>query len=646
MRRRTPPHVARGTSPSPGRVRPAGRRLRQPAVTPRDIALARVPGSVGVARAMLDAMTPPAGPGPIVRERDHPPGPHRAPDAAGAGDVVLTGADLTIDDVEAVARGGTPARLDVHARARMDEARAVVERLVAAGEVVYGITTGFGDLSTTYIPPADARQLQENLLVSHAVGVGAPLPRDVVRAMLLLRANTLALGHSGCRPVLVERLLAFLEAGIHPVVPSQGSVGASGDLAPLAHLALPLIGRGEVEIGGQVKPALVALRETGIEPLTLEAKEGLALLNGTQLMSALGALLLADADRLARTASVAAAQSVEALLGTDVPFAAAYQLARPHPGQVAVAAELRHLLRDSSLMASHHGSGHKVQDPYSLRCVPQVHGAVRDALDYLRRVLDVELNSATDNPLVFPEGGATGSDVAATGGGLVISGGNFHGEPIALALDFAKLAIAELGAISERRIALLVDARLNGGLPPFLAAASGLNSGMMILQYTAAALASENKVLAHPASADSIPTSANQEDHVSMGAIAGRHARDVLSNVEHILALELLVGAQALDLRLAMMPATASTIGDPGADQVPGARRVPGAVPASPPAPGRGVAEAHRRIRVVVAPLVVDREMGADIAAALALVRGGALADLAGPPAAGEAPEQGEPGVG
>ncbi len=555
---------------------------------------------------------PPARPGPIARDHDHPAGPHRAPDAAGAAEVVLTGADLTIDDVEAVARGRTPARLDVHARARMDEARAVVERLVAAGEVVYGITTGFGDLATTYIQPSDARQLQENLLVSHAVGVGAPLHRDVVRAMLLLRANTLALGHSGCRPVLVDRLLAFLEAGIHPVVPSQGSVGASGDLAPLAHLALPLIGRGEVELNGQIMPALLALRETGIDPLTLEAKEGLALLNGTQLMSALGALLLADADRLSRTASVAAAQSVEALLGTDVPFAAAYQLARPHQGQVAVAAELRHLLRGSGLMASHHGSGHKVQDPYSLRCVPQVHGAIRDALDYLRRVLDVELNSATDNPLVFPAGGAAGVDVAATGGGLVISGGNFHGEPIALALDFAKLAISELGAISERRIALLVDARLNGGLPPFLAPASGLNSGMMILQYTAAALASENKVLVHPASADSIPTSANQEDHVSMGAIAGRHARDVLSNVERILAIELLVGAQALDLRLGLIATAGVGAGEPA------------------PLPGRGVAEAHRRIRSVVAPLLVDREMGADIAAALGLVRGGELADLVG----------------
>ncbi|MFH1475248.1 MAG: histidine ammonia-lyase [Chloroflexota bacterium] len=537
---------------------------------------------------------------------DRPPRANAYP----AGAVVLTGADLTIGDVEAVARAGAAAVLDADARARMAEARAVVERLVAAGEVVYGITTGFGDLATTFIPPADARRLQENLLVSHAVGVGPALPRDLVRAMLLLRANTLALGHSGCRPAVVERLLEFLEHGIHPVVPAQGSVGASGDLAPLAHLALPLIGRGEVELRGHVMPALLALREEGLDALVLEAKEGLALLNGTQLMSGSGALLLADADRLARTASVAAAQSVEALLGTDVAYAAAYQLTRPHPGQVAVAAELRHLLRESGLMSHHHASTHKVQDPYSLRCVPQVHGAVRDALDYLRRVLDVEMNAATDNPLVFPEGGVADADVAATGGGLVISGGNFHGEPIALALDFAKLAVAELGAISERRIALLLDARLSGGLPPFLATASGLNSGMMMLQYTAAALASENKVLVHPASADSIPTSANQEDHVSMGATAARHARLVLDNVERILALELLVGAQALDLRRA---AVAEALGAPVG---------------AAPAPGIGIAEAHRRIRAAIAPLDDDREMGADIAAATRLVRSGALVDL------------------
>src|SRR6478752_5982993 len=327
----------------------------------------------------------------------------------------------------------------------MQEARDVIDTLVARGEVVYGVTTGFGDLSTTFIPPGDAAALQENLIASHAAGVGTPFPREVVRAMLLLRANTLALGHSGCRPELVDFLLRLLELGIHPVVPEQGSVGASGDLAPLAHLALPVIGRGEVEVAGQVVPALVALREHGLEPLTLQPKEGLALLNGTQLISALGALLLADADRLTRTASVAAAMSVEALLGTEVAFAAPYQLARPHPGQVAVAAELRHLLRDSGLQVAHHGTAHKVQDPYSLRCIPQVHGAVRDTLDHLRRVLDIELNSATDNPLVFAGGGVADVDTVATGGGRVISGGNFHGEPIAFALDFAKIALAERG---------------------------------------------------------------------------------------------------------------------------------------------------------------------------------------------------------
>jgi histidine ammonia-lyase len=517
------------------------------------------------------------------------------------GAVALTGADLAVADVEAVARRGAHVSLDPDARARMQEARDVIEHLVAAGQVVYGVTTGFGALASTFIDPADTARLQENLLLSHAVGVGPHYPREVVRAMLLLRANTLALGHSGCRPLVVDRLLELLELGIHPIVPEQGSVGASGDLAPLAHLALPLIGRGEVELGGHRMPALIALREEGLEPLVLEAKEGLALLNGTQLMSAIGALLLADADRLVATASVAAAMSVEALLGTDVAFAAPYQLARPHPGQVAVAAQLRHLLRDSALQASHHGSTHKVQDPYSLRCVPQVHGAVSDALDHLRRVLDIELNSATDNPLVFPAGGVASADTAATGGGRVISGGNFHGEPIALALDFAKLAVAELGSISERRIAQLLDPRLNAGLPPFLAPSSGLDSGLMLLQYTAAALVSENKVLAHPASADSIPTSANQEDHVSMGAIGARHARAVLANVEHVLAIELLCAAQALDFRLA----------DPAA-----------------PRPGTGVQEAHRRVREHARHVAADRELGPDIATVTALVREGALVDL------------------
>ncbi len=519
--------------------------------------------------------------------------------------IALTGADLTIGAVEAVARHGASAVLDPAARQRMQEARDVIEALVSSGAVVYGVTTGFGDLAMVSIPPKDTERLQENVLMSHAAGVGPAFPREIVRAMLLLRANTLALGHSGCRPLLVDRLLAFLEAGIHPVVPEQGSLGASGDLAPLAHLALPLIGRGQVEFRGAVVPAMIALREAGLEPLTLQAKEGIALLNGTQMMGAIGALLLADADRLVRTASVAAAMSVEALLGTDVAFAAAYQLARPHPGQIAVAAQLRHLLRDSGLQQRHHGLPHKVQDPYSLRCVPQVHGAVRDALDHLRRVLDIELNSATDNPLVFPGGGVVDPDALATGGGLVISGGNFHGEPIALALDFAKLALAELGSISERRTALLVDARLNGGLPAFLAASSGVDSGMMIYQYTAAALASENKVLAHPASADSIPTSANQEDHVSMGSVAARHARSVLGHVERILAIELLVAAQALDLRLASPDGRGA-------------------------APGAGVVEALSRVRSRVRHLDGDREPGPDIAEATSIVHEGALADLAG----------------
>jgi histidine ammonia-lyase len=538
--------------------------------------------------------------------------------------IVLTGADLTINDVEAIARHGRRASLDDAARDRMQESRDLIERLVAAGEVVYGVTTGFGALATRFIAPADAERLQENLLRSHAAGVGPALDTEIVRAMLLLRANTLALGHSGCRPELVDRLLAFLALGVHPVVPAQGSVGASGDLAPLAHLALPLIGRGEVELDGHVVPAAEALAAVGLEPLTLQAKEGLALLNGTQLMTAIGALLLADADRLGRTASVAAAMSVEALLGTDVAFSAAYQLARPHPGQIAVAAELRHLLRDSTVQTGHHATAHKVQDPYSLRCVPQVHGAVRDALDHLRRVLDIEMNSATDNPLVFPEGGVASEAALATGGGRVISGGNFHGEPVALALDFAKIAIAELGSISERRTALILDPRLSGGLPAFLASSSGLDSGLMIVQYTAAALASENKVLAHPASVDSVPTSANQEDHVSMGPIAARHARSVLEHVEQILAIELLVAAEGLDQRLALLAEEPDST-----DGVDGA------------APGAGVAAAHERIRAIVPRLAGDREPGPDLAALTRLVHDGVLADLAIPP---RLPATGRPG--
>jgi histidine ammonia-lyase len=512
----------------------------------------------------------------------------------------LSGLDLRLEDVEAVARRGAAAALSAAARDRMLASRAVVEELVAAGATVYGVTTGFGDLANRRVEPAEARHLQHNMLVSHAVGVGPDHDRVTVRAMLLLRANTLARGQSGCRPLIVERLLDFLRLGIHPRVPEQGSVGASGDLAPLAHLALPLIGRGQAEIGGEMFSGAEALRRCGLEPLLLEPKEGLALLNGTQQMTAIGALALLDAERLLSSASVIAAMSVEALLGTDVAFAADYHAARPHPGQARVAGELRHLLRDSALQRSHHADAHKVQDPYSIRCIPQVHGAAVDALAYVRSVLEIEVNSATDNPLIFPEGADVDSTAQATGGGRVVSGGNFHGQPIALAMDLLAMAVAEIGSISERRMAQLVDPRTSG-LPAFLAAEPGLNSGMMMYQYVAAALVSENKSLAHPASIDSIPTSANQEDHVSMGPIAARHARAVVANVEQVLALELLCAGQGLDFRLA-----------------------------DGRAPGTGVAEGHRLLREVVGHLGTDREPGPDIAAALELVRGGGLVGLVG----------------
>lgn len=512
--------------------------------------------------------------------------------------LLLNGFDLTLEDVERVAHGYADIAATTEARNRMAESRATLASIVEADETVYGVTTGFGALANRRIEPAEARRLQENLLVSHAAGVGPAHDREVVRAMLLLRANTLARGQSGCRPELVERLLDFLRLGIHPVVPEQGSVGASGDLAPLAHLALPLLGRGRAEVAGKILVGAEALRDHGLEPLRLEAKEGLVLLNGTQQMTAIGVLTLLRAERLLGTASVAAAMSVEALLGTDVAYSAAYQQARPQPGQARVAAQLRHLLRDSELMRSHHAHPHKVQDPYSLRCVPQVHGAVVDALAHARRVLEVEVNSATDNPLVFPDGSDVDASAMATAGGRVISGGNFHGQPVALAMDFVAIALTQLGTISERRVALLIDGGLSG-LPSFLVEEAGLNSGMMLFQYTAAALASENKVLAHPASIDSIPTGANQEDHVSMGPIAARQAQAVLLNVERILALELLCAGQGLDFRLA-----------------------------GSSAPGTGVAEAHSRLRQRVEHLDRDREPGPDIDAALALVQSGTLVDL------------------
>ncbi len=481
-----------------------------------------------------------------------------------------------------MARGGRRVQLSDDAAGRMRASRAVVEGIVTDGRTAYGVTTGFGDLADVRIEPQQTAELQRNLVRSHAAGVGDPLPAEVVRAMLLLRANALAVGLSGIRPEIVELLLGMLNATVHPLVPSRGSVGASGDLAPLAHLALVLIGEGEAWVDDAGPgPGAEALERAGLHPVTLEAKEGLALLNGTQLMGALAALALDDARRLATSADVIGAMSLEAMLGTAAAFDESLIAARPHPGQVAVAAHLRELLADSEIGASHAASAHRLQDAYSLRCMPQVHGAVRDALDHLERVLAVEMNAATDNPLVFPSG-------------EVISGGNFHGEPLALAIDYAKMAVAELASISERRSARLVDAHLSG-LPAFLTDAPGLRSGLMIAQYTAAALVNELQTLAHPSSVDTIPTSANQEDHVSMGATSALHLREVVDRTEAVLAIEALCAAQGLDFRAPMRP-------------------------------GAGVARAHARLRSLVSHLAEDRPPADDIGQVRELLRAGELA--------------------
>ncbi|HSM39051.1 MAG TPA: histidine ammonia-lyase [Candidatus Limnocylindrales bacterium] len=496
--------------------------------------------------------------------------------------IELTGRDLTVGEVVAVARGGERVSLAADAAARMRASRDVVDQLVAESRTAYGVTTGFGDLANVRIDPHQTAELQRNLVRSHAAGVGEPLPREVVRAMLLLRANALAVGLSGVRPQVAELLCGMLNAEVHPVVPSRGSVGASGDLAPLAHLALVLIGEGEAWLDDAGPgPGGEALRRAGLEPVELQAKEGLALLNGTQLMGALATLALADARQLAASADVVGAMSLEAMLGTAAAFDADLIAARPHPGQVATAAHLRGLLANSEIAASHADSPHRLQDPYSLRCMPQVHGAVRDALDQLERVLVIEINSATDNPLVFPDG-------------RVASGGNFHGEPLALASDYAKTAVIELASISERRSARLVDAHLSG-LPAFLSDAPGLRSGLMIAQYTAAALVNELQVLAHPASVDTIPTSANQEDHVSMGATSALHLRDAVERAETVLAIETLCAAQGLDYR-------------------------------HPLRPGGGVARAHERVRSLVPHVTEERPPAPDIAAVAELLRAGELA--------------------
>ncbi len=445
----------------------------------------------------------------------------------------ITGEDLTLPAFYDVVLGGRPARLSPHAKRRMTASYEVVRRAASGTEPVYGVTTGVGKLADQLIPHADIQQLQLNLLRSHAAGVGEPLSHEATRGILLLRANVLARGYSGVRPKIVDYLLALLNRNILPVIPSRGSVGASGDLAPLAHLSLILIGEGEALVDGRRKSGLAALAQASLKPLRLEAKEGLSLVNGTQAMLALGLLALRRCELLVDTADVAGALSLEALKGTPVAFDPRIHRLRPYPGQVAVAANLRTLVAGSQIRASH-VTCPRVQDAYSLRCMPQVHGAVRDALDYVRNTLRIEMNSVTDNPIVF-------SDRQE-----VLSGGNFHGQPLGLVLDHLAVAMTELASISERRIERLTNPEY-GDLPPFLSPHPGLNSGFMMAQVTAAALASENKVLSHPASVDSIPTSGNREDHVSMGMGSALKLTQILNNCEHILAIELLCAAQGVD---------------------------------------------------------------------------------------------------
>ena len=455
----------------------------------------------------------------------------------------INGNDLTLEAVRAVAVEHRPVLLDPDAREAVSNARAVVDALVAGDRVSYAITTGVGKLSDVRIPPDHIRELQVNLVRSHAVGVGDPLPAVEVRAMMVLRANSLAKGYSGVRPELIDTFCEMLNRGVTPFVPSQGSVGASGDLAPLAHLALVLIGDGEcLDEQGRRLPGADALRLSEIEPLVLEAKEAVSLINGTQAMLAVGTLALLAAETLADSADVIGALTLDALRGTDVAFDERIHKVRPHAGQQSTAANLRKLLEGSEIRKSHKDCG-RVQDAYSLRCIPQVHGAVRDTLTHCREVFETEVNSAVDNPLVF----VTDPKQAV---GDVLSGGNFHGEPLAFALDFLAIALSALAGISERRIERLVNPALNEGLPPFLAPGAGLNSGFMMPQVTAAALVSENKVLSHPASVDSITTSGNKEDYVSMGMTAALKLKRVVENTRNVLAIEAMAAAQAVEFLL------------------------------------------------------------------------------------------------
>lgn len=498
---------------------------------------------------------------------------------------VELGEAWTLDDLDAVARGHAKLVLNADARSRVVAAHAYVHSLATSGDDapnVYGVNTGFGALAETRIAAGDLAALQRNLIRSHSFGVGPALDDVAVRAMIALRAQTLALGHSGVRVELIEALVRMLERGIVPRIPAKGSVGASGDLAPLAHLASVLIGEGEAKVGGELMSGAEALAKVGLEPVVLEAKEGLALINGTQMMVAVGGIAAVEAEALARLADVIGAMSLEALKGSGRPFDERIERSRPHPGQAQSAANLRALLASSEIMVSH-ADCDKVQDPYSLRCMPQVHGATRDALRWVRKTLEREIVAATDNPLVFVDG---------RGNGEVLSGGNFHGQPVAIALDTATIATAELANIAERRIEQLVNPALSSGLPPFLAPRTGLDSGFMMAQVTAAALVSENKVLAHPSSVDSIPSSAGKEDHVSMGSISSRKLARVVEHVRHVLAIEAVVAAQGLDLRLPLKP-------------------------------GRGVEAAHRAMREVITTLTEDRALYRDIERATDYLKSG-----------------------
>jgi histidine ammonia-lyase len=462
--------------------------------------------------------------------------------------IILNGESLTIDQVIDVAFGqpGQPmVTLSEQAQAKVKRAAQAVERLLAKGVIAYGITTGFGAFKDRIIPPDEVEELQRNIVMSHAVGVGNPYDTATTRAIMLIRANTLARGHSGIRLPTLELLIDMLNAGVHPVIPEKGSLGASGDLAPLAHMALVLIGMGRAEYQGEILPGKEALDRAGLAPVVLAAKEGLALTNGTAVMCALGALESYRARLLSRVADVAGCLSLEALHGTDLAFDERIHNLRPFPRQLNCAAYLRELLADSDF--TRHYDPTNVQDAYTLRCIPQVHGAVRDAIAYARWAIQIELNSVTDNPLIFIDD--------ETDEITVLSGGNFHGEPLAIAMDYLSMAMTELGNISERRIMRLTDEASNAHvLPAFLTEHGGLNSGFMITQYTAAALATENKVLSHPASVDTIPTSANVEDHVSMGVTAGLQTRQVNDNVERILAIELMAAAQGIDFRKGKLP--------------------------------------------------------------------------------------------